>query len=605
MKGKTALVTGAATGIGAAVSRALAAAGVQVAVCDINETQGRVLAEDIGGIFVPCDVTNFDSVRAAVDSCVEQLGVPDYVHLNAGIMTVPTGDPYLAIEEVSQAQYRKIVGVNLDGVFHGVKALLPLMRSKGGTITITASTAGLTVVPVDPMYTATKYALVGFGRAVAAANAGSSVRINVICPGVVDTAIVPDDFRKPEYGMMPAAVMAAEVVDLLVNGANGEVRVKNAADRSGFAVSPPDLNQSPVLPTLPEGLTPAWLTGLFRSSAAISDDTVVTAVAIEQVGDGSGMMSELARLRLTFDGADHALPATLIAKFPSRNPTNREVAMSYRLYEREVRYFAELEHRTSAHSPATVVSERQGDNFLILMEDMAGYQVGDQAVGATLAQTQLMLAELAKLHGAFWNAVDDLEWVPGIADSYHATNMRTLIEIGWPNMVELFHASIDPQITALGERFITALPTLQARMHAAPRTLLHGDFRMENVFFGVAPEHQSVSIIDWQGPLIGKGMVDVALMLAQSTQTQVRRDHERALIAQYAEQLRDQGVTHYDPEQAWTDYEQAVLYNWVYVGVVAGTLDASNERAFQWMSKMVARQSAASLDLNVFRWLPE
>jgi NAD(P)-dependent dehydrogenase (short-subunit alcohol dehydrogenase family) len=242
MKDRIALVTGASTGIGAAVSTALAAQGVKVAVCDINRTDGEALADRLGGEFIQCDVTSLASVQEAVGNCVERLGVPDYVHLNAGIMTVPTGDPYIAIEDLSEAQYKKIVGVNLDGVFHGMKTLLPLMREKGGTVTITASTAGLSVVPVDPMYTATKYALIGFGRAVAAANEGSNVRINVICPGVTDTAIVPDEYKRPEFGMMPAELMAAEVVDLLMNGPNGEVRVKSAADKPGFAVGLPDLS---------------------------------------------------------------------------------------------------------------------------------------------------------------------------------------------------------------------------------------------------------------------------------------------------------------------------------------------------------------------------
>ncbi|MGK0224098.1 MAG: NAD(P)-dependent dehydrogenase (short-subunit alcohol dehydrogenase family) [Limisphaerales bacterium] len=239
---KIALVTGASTGIGAAVSTALAADGIRVAVCDVNQVEGEALAQRIGGVFIHCDVTSLASVEAAVKTCVDQLGVPDFVHLNAGIMTVPTDAPYLAIEDVTEAQYQKIVGVNLDGVFHGMKTVLPIMREKGGAITITASTAGLGVVHVDPMYTATKYALVGFGRAVAAANQDANMRINVICPGVTDTQIVPDNFRKPQYGMMPAELMAAEIIDLLKNGANGEVRVKNAADRPGFAVEMPDLS---------------------------------------------------------------------------------------------------------------------------------------------------------------------------------------------------------------------------------------------------------------------------------------------------------------------------------------------------------------------------
>lgn len=238
MNNKIALVTGAATGIGAEVCRALANSGTRVAVCDINADAGVALAEEIGGLFIGCDVTDFDRVEAAVARCVKELGVPDYAHLNAGIMTVPTNDPFLAIEDVSSAQYRRIVGVNLDGMFHGVKALLPLMRDGGGAVTLTASTAGLSVLGIDPMYAATKHAVIGFGRAVAAANELNNVRINVICPGVVETAIVPDAFKAPQFEMMPATVMAAEVVDLLLNGDNGEVRVKHSADVPGFAIPP-------------------------------------------------------------------------------------------------------------------------------------------------------------------------------------------------------------------------------------------------------------------------------------------------------------------------------------------------------------------------------
>lgn len=241
MSGQIAFVTGAATGIGAAVCKNLANQGIRVAVSDINKTDGEALAKELNGEFIKCDVTNLANVKHAANVCAQRLGIPDYVHLNAGIMTVPTGEPFLAIEDVTEAQYQKIVGVNLNGVYHGMKTVLPLMRAKGGTVTITASTAGLSVVPVDPMYTATKYALIGLGRAVAAANEGSNIRINVICPGVTDTQIVPDDYRKPEFNVMSVDIMAAEIVDLLLNGANGEVRVKNAADKPGFTIDLPEL----------------------------------------------------------------------------------------------------------------------------------------------------------------------------------------------------------------------------------------------------------------------------------------------------------------------------------------------------------------------------
>ena len=236
MFGEVLLVTGGATGIGAAVATLAAEKGCAVAICDVNEAAGKPLAERLRGRFFYCDVTNLASVSAAVEACIGELGVPTYALLNAGIMTVPTGQPFLAIEDVSEEQYRKIVGVNLDGVFHGAKVLIPKMREAGGTLTITASTAGLSAVPVDPMYTATKYALIGFGRAVAAANEGTNIRVNVICPGVTDTQIVPDEYKAPEFNMMPAEVMAAEIVDLLQNGDNGEVRVKVSDQKPAFTV---------------------------------------------------------------------------------------------------------------------------------------------------------------------------------------------------------------------------------------------------------------------------------------------------------------------------------------------------------------------------------
>ena len=100
-------------------------------------------------------------------------------------------------------------------------------------------------------------------------------------------------------------------------------------------------------------------------------------------------------------------------------------------------------------------------------------------------------------------------------------------------------------------------------------------------------------------------MADVALMLAQSTRTEVRRSHERALIDRYLHGLSAQGITGYTPEQAWSDYQLAILYNWGYTSLVAGTLDVSNDRAFAWMSQMVLRQSAATEDHQLARRLEQ
>ena len=180
------------------------------------------------------------------------------------------------------------------------------------------------------------------------------------------------------------------------------------------------------LPELPAGFTPEFLSELLGKQ--------VTDVRAETVGDGTGMMAEMSRLHLEYEGEPG--PVSIVAKYSSQNPINREVAVSFNLYEREARYYAELDDQTDICTPEIYFVDIDGDNLLILMRDLHDYEVGSQVVGATLTQTEIAVNQLAKLHGAFWDRVDDLDWVPGIADSYHADNMYNFSQVGWDVMAE-------------------------------------------------------------------------------------------------------------------------------------------------------------------------
>ena len=135
--------------------------------------------------------------------------------------------------------------MNLDGVVFGLQALIPYMRGRDCAITVTASIAGLIALPIDPMYSATKHALIGLVRSVADGMAegmpDAKLRINAICPGGVDTAIVPDALRAGNIEVMTPDELAREVLDLLVQGKSGEIRVKLAAGVPAYAVPPTQL----------------------------------------------------------------------------------------------------------------------------------------------------------------------------------------------------------------------------------------------------------------------------------------------------------------------------------------------------------------------------
>jgi len=241
MKNKVAVLTGAASGIGAEVARQFAAAGGRPVILDVDAARGEPLAAELGGQFIRCNVADRDDWKRAVQTLVEAGHVPDYAHLNAGVMSQGADQPFMAIEDLPLDNYRRIVSVNLDGVVFGLQALLPHMRSRGGAICVTASLVGLVPLPIDPMYSTTKHALVGLVRSVAAANEDPALRINAICPGGVDTAIVPSALREGGMDMMSTATLAGEVMDLLRQGPNGEIRVRLGEDAPGFAVPVPEL----------------------------------------------------------------------------------------------------------------------------------------------------------------------------------------------------------------------------------------------------------------------------------------------------------------------------------------------------------------------------
>jgi thiamine kinase-like enzyme len=356
------------------------------------------------------------------------------------------------------------------------------------------------------------------------------------------------------------------------------------------------LKSNSQLPELPSGITPQWLTGVLRGAGRIPPDARLTEIRRSQVGAGSGMMSELSRLSLTWSTPESGLPASLIAKYSSTNPTNRQVAMDFHVYEREVRYFREVDARTTARTPRCYLAELQGENFVILMDDLGDYRVGSQAAGANLADSQLVIDELASLHAPFWEKVEDLGWVPHVANSYHATNMSTFARSGWNNTMRVFGRCIPDTVRRQLDALPDAIPALQARMDSAPITFVHGDMRLDNLLFGTQPGHFPVVMIDWQGPLLSRGVFDLALFLGHNALADVRREHERALLRRYVDRLASLGVT-YPFDEAWDHYLDALLFQWVYAIVVSGTLDSSDPRAEAWMAQMIARQAAATKDL--------
>jgi NAD(P)-dependent dehydrogenase (short-subunit alcohol dehydrogenase family) len=219
--GKVAWITGGSQGFGAGVARRLASLGARVVVSDINREAGEAVAAAIDGLFVECDVSKLEENEAAVAATVERYGRIDIAFLNAGI-----GNGDHVGDTFDLAAYRRAMGVNIDGVVFGAHACFaPMKATGGGSIVATASLAGLTGTAFDPIYGTNKHAVVGLVRSIGDNWPQDGIRVNAICPGFADTAIVDplrDMLSESGIPLIPVERVVDAFVAATTSGRSGE-----------------------------------------------------------------------------------------------------------------------------------------------------------------------------------------------------------------------------------------------------------------------------------------------------------------------------------------------------------------------------------------------
>lgn len=336
----------------------------------------------------------------------------------------------------------------------------------------------------------------------------------------------------------------------------------------------------------PVDVTPAWL------SEVLGGDVD----AIEQQRIGDGLVGMNLRVRLLERSA--TLPGSVVVKLPSLDPTSRATGITLRNYEREVRFYESIAGTVDIRVPRCYHAEWHADtgDFVLVLEDMAPAEVGDQIAGCDAATAHASVAELARLHGPRWGDADlgDVEWL-----SRTTPDSLAMLQMIWTTTLPGFRATYSRYLSAEGNELVERFGELLGEWVAnrdAPLTVTHGDYRLDNLLFGDGSAAPPVTAVDWQSPGHGTPFADLAYFCGAGLVPPDRCQHERALLDTYAAGLDEYGVV-VDAAELWRQYRREAFAG-VVMAVVASQIVGSSDRSEAMFAAMATRHVQHALDLD-------
>lgn len=341
-----------------------------------------------------------------------------------------------------------------------------------------------------------------------------------------------------------------------------------------------------------ESLTDTWWSDLFG--------TEVRAHEPSRIGDGLVGMN--LRYRLEVRGSSE-VPESVVVKLPSLDDTSKATGIALRNYEREVKFYNELASTVDIHVPACHFADWDPDthDFVIVLEDMAPSVQGDQITGCSPEFARLGVMEMVKLHGPRWDdpSLADLDWIQRRETKEDADTLAMMYAMVKDSFLGVFSGAVQD---ACGEAGIDLVHQLGEALvpyvmdRAGPRTVTHGDFRLDNMLFGTEGRGSSCAVVDWQTPTLGHGPTDLAYFLGAGLLPDDRRRHEDDLIEAYAS-----GIAAYnaecDPSWVARMYRHDALAG-VIMAVVASQIVQRTTRGDAMFEAMATRHVRHALDLG-------
>ena len=354
------------------------------------------------------------------------------------------------------------------------------------------------------------------------------------------------------------------------------------------------------IPAGPEAITPDWLTQALHSTGTITN-AAVTSFDLESIGE-QGIIGQVTRFRLDYDIIEENVPKSLVAKFANTDPEIQAIAKRSRMHEKEVRFYNEIAKEIELHTPLSYYGDfdiETGESVLLL-EDINNARMGDYFQGCSFEEAEIVTRHLAKFHATFWQnpGLEKMEWMPLFNDK--AKNSQDWYQRSWVRFTENFSDQLTGSFLELGERFGKHLVNHLNQLAEPPRTIIHSDLNIKNLFFGIDESSAPLTVIDWHFVKQGRGVFDVANFFFLCLTTEHWRAWELDLLRSYCSILVENGVQGYEFSQCLEDYRHSILYLLAYLpgGVeIEGNTSKSRES--------IRRYLTAVDDHKVSELLPE
>jgi hypothetical protein len=366
-------------------------------------------------------------------------------------------------------------------------------------------------------------------------------------------------------------------------------------------------------PSQPEQVSASWLTTILTDSGALAPGRTVTGFTYGNVGEIEGLLGIVARFVLKYDGGDNdggdgeaPGPETLVVKFATPVEASRAIGMNTRMYEREVRFLNDVAPSVAVPMPICYFADVDPSNgdVVVVLEDLRSYRAGDQVDGVDAAGIKRIIDAIAPLHAAYWGNTDQPILANAMrVDTNYIEPFMPGVEAMWENGVRLFSHVMAPDVVPECGRFVGRLREIFRWNGRCTQTLVHGDVRLDNVMWGQGVDQHPVMLIDWQNVMVSNPLQDLAYLMGQSVDVDVRRRHENEVVEYYHAKLVENGVTGFSLEQCWECYDLAMLFLFAYPLIIGGFCDMDNPRGVLLAAAVLRRSSTAVSDRQLLRLL--